>query len=604
MSGQETCNFEFKQGSLKEILELLGKLHNTESTKKNVFQQLKSYLGAYCSASYLNDFYKDEGSDYGSGYSYSGSGTIQLLTLAGENVSRQILQNPSWTSRFIDPHTGHSGQDCGEKYFKALKKCLPELFPALFFLFFNVSTECASFGGGSWNTLKVKGSGQNLYKWLIGDSSDGFIARKFSGGELHISKTGQNVAEELKKAVSLRPGSTEGSLQKVLCGFMFVCSWDPSLTGHACLFLYKFCSKVSAGDGSLEEKLKGYSGKLKTVCHDLQNHLEPFIGGSSGLYAVCHQNTNLFKDIWDDGKFDKYCDWLKRNLHHIIEALQDMSTDCKNWDSDKLQGANTPGPFLYGFVPKDNEWQNDMSHGKLQEPISKLTASLKKLLADLLFVFPWDDTLTGHACLFLDKFCSEILGGSESFLQDPYKDHSEAFKDVCRDLKDSLAPFTHASSLPLYAVCHGNTNLLDSLWDNEKISDYCTWLKRNVYRIIQSLKTMFLESPGWSTSTIQSASSAGPFKYGFVYKASWKDSTSMSTLQGYISKLTGEDSGSLQKFKTFLESPSTPSSAGATAGGVFTGLFGLGGAGAGVAYATNAFGFQNLVTSLLSSFLK
>ncbi|KAK1939121.1 secreted antigen 3 [Babesia divergens] len=365
------------------------------------------------------------------------SSLATVFTKAKE-IRSTILETTRTSGTYHNFDRDHKDQDCHVKISKALKACLPKTFAALFFLFFNVSKDCTSIGGGSWNTLKVKGSGTSLYNWLT-DGSDDFIARKFSQEDLHPSKTGQNVATALQKAVSLTPNINDGSLQKVLCGFMFVCKWHDALTGHAICFLYKFCSNV--------------------------------------------------------------------------------------------------------------------------------------------------------------------LEGSEDFLKEPYKEHSGAFKDVCRGLKDSLTPFINGSS-GLSAVCHGNTDLFKDLWDDGKFLQYCEWLKENLDKIIQSLASMSQESSAWSLSTIQSGGNAGPFKYGFVFKASWDGSTSMSKLQGYISKLTGEDSGSLQKFISFLENPSTPSSPAATAGGVFTGLLGTGGLGAGAAYATNAFGFQNLVTSLISSFLK
>ncbi|KAK1937981.1 secreted antigen 1 [Babesia divergens] len=428
---KECTDFQFKHETLKEILEELGKLHNTESTKKNVFNHLKGDLGTYCAETYLNAFYGDRGySSYG--------GYIQAFTFDARNICLAIVERSSWDGRSINIHAEH--QDCIQKYSEALKACLPKTFPALFFLFFNVSNECSGIGGGKWNSLPVNGSGKDLYNWLIGESSDDFIARKFSEEELHTSNNGQKVAEKLKSAVSLRPGSTEGSLQRVLCGFMFVCKWDVSLLGH----------------------------------------------------AIC----------------------------------------------------------------------------------------------------------------FLDKFCSKVSGDSGDLLKGQYKEHSEAFKDVCRGLQSSLEPFINGSS-GLSAVCHGNQNLFDTLWDDGKFSDYCTWLKENLHSVINSLKAMSYEPPGWSTSTIPHGFSAGPFKYGFVFtNSSWQDGNINSKLSPFISKLTGEDPGSLGNFKSFLFNPSTPSSAGATAGGVTTGVLGAGGLGFGAAYATNAFGFQNFITSFISSFLK
>ncbi|KAK1937983.1 putative RIBOSOME BINDING PROTEIN-1 [Babesia divergens] len=426
MSEQEgQCNFQ-EPGTLKDILELLDKLKDAYGISGAVLLKLEGEVEKY--------FNVTEDS-YGLTSSLGGVFTKAIL------IRKSILKNPSYET-YSHISGGHT--DCALKVAEALKKCLPKAYAALYYLYF--MGDKTFNGNKGWESNKCDETRNIFYKWLTDDShygkTPGLLKRGFPEETSSLtSNTAETVADELKSAVSLNIQGDDGSLQNVLCGFMFVCSWDPALTGHACLFLSTFCSMVSQGSEDLfPVPYKDHSGAFKDVCKGLKTSLEPFIDGSSGLSAVCQRNTNLFNDLWDDGKFDKYCDWLKRNLHHIIEALQDMAQDCPDWD----------------------------------------------------------------------------------------------------------------------------------------------------------------------LSSLQSASSAGPFKYGFVFSnSSWTSgSSSKSKLQGYISKLTGEDSGSLGKFISFLFNPSTPSSAGATAGGVVTGLFGAGGLGAGAAYATNAFGFQNLVTGLISSFLK
>ncbi|KAK1934917.1 secreted antigen 1 [Babesia divergens] len=605
----EQCTSFPEPNDLKEILELLHKIGESVQAKKNVGQKLLKDVQKYCKDT--DQFYKDSGS---SGFLWN------VFQYAG-TVRQNILKNSRTYPKYNNLDSSHGiHNDCVAE---ALKKCLPKAYAALYFLLFMGSnTDFSTLQGGQWHDQKVNGSDRSkkdLHNWLTKEKSGeggvyekpltpGLIKRGFSAGNLHTSNTGQTVATAIAKIIK---HDSAGDLQKVFLYLLFACPWDPALTGHACLFLVKFCSEVetdsvNAFRGTFEEK---YSGKtyeeLKGECSTLKSQLDPFVSGTSKLYAVCQKNTDLFKDLWDDGKFDKYCDWLKRNLHHIIEALQDMSEKCKQWSSPlSYEGGATAGPFPYGFVFKDGSWGDHTFKSHLPPKISPLTASLKKLLADLLFVFPWDDTLTGHACLFLSTFCEKVLEGSERFLQGKYKDHSGAFKDVCKGLQSSLEPFIGGSS-GLSAVCHGNTKLFESLWDDEKFLTYCDWLKRNIYRIIGALVSMSQDCPDWTKENLQSASSAGPFKYGFVFKDNeWNGSTSESKLQEYISKLTGEDPGSLQNFKTFLFNPSTPSSAGATAGGVVTGLLGTGGLGAGAAYGLNLFGFKNLVTGLISSFLK
>ncbi|KAK1935248.1 hypothetical protein X943_001831, partial [Babesia divergens] len=383
----ETCDFQ-DPGTLKDILEELGKLHNaTTSTRHKVFQQLRDGLNTYCGTAYLDAFYGSR--DYGFGSSMFG-GSILLLTKAGQNVSEEILKSPpSWHGHLDNTH---KDQTCGEKYFNALKECLPKAYAALYYLYFMGSQSLEkTIKGGKWHDHKCDGTDSAmLNKWLTDDSHaakmKGLIKRGFSKEDLHDSNTGQKVAEQLKNAVSLRPDKTEGSLQNVLCGFMFVCKWDDALTGHAICFLYKFCDEVMSDQSRnvLRGKLEGEDSKVKfenlnAVCTAVQGHLYPFTHSSdSGLSAVCHGNTNLFDSLWDNEKFDKYCDWLKGNLHYIIGSLEKMSLESSAWDLSTIQSGFSAGPFKYGFVFKDSGW--DSRKDTLQSQITELTASLRSLL--------------------------------------------------------------------------------------------------------------------------------------------------------------------------------------------------------------------------------
>ncbi|KAK1937358.1 hypothetical protein X943_001249 [Babesia divergens] len=195
-----------------------------------------------------------------------------------------------------------------------------------------------------------------------------------------------------------------------------------------------------------------------------------------------------------------------------------------------------------------------------------------------------------------------FMFGSEDLLKEPYKDHSGAFKDVCKGLQSSLQPFIFGSSY-LFAVCKSNTTLFDGIWDDKNFDKYCDWLRKNLKNIIEALKAMSSDCKQWTKKNLQSASSAGPSRFGFVFKDdSWEGKIN-SELPSKISPLTDSaaHSGSLEKLEKALE-PS--SSSAATAAGAAGGIFGLGGAGAGVAYGLNLFGFKNLVTGLISGFLK
>ncbi|KAK1937960.1 hypothetical protein X943_000762 [Babesia divergens] len=303
--------------------------------------------------------------------------------------------------------------------------------------------------------------------------------------------------------------------------------------------------------------------------------------------------------------------WSNNNVNGSGSSGQNL----KNWlTKEKTFGGGSSKPLTLGLIRRgflDSELKNSNDGSTVAQELKKAVSltpntdygSLQNVLCGLMFVCSWDASLLGHAICFLYKFCSKVSQGSEDLFPVPYKDHSGAFKEVCRGLKSDLQPFINGSS-GLSAVSQGNQNLFDSLWDNEKISDYCTWLKVKLSDIVDSLEKMSSESSKWNRDLLQGAASAGPFKYGFVFKdGSWGDHTFKSHLPPEISPLIESGPGSLQSLQKSLENFST-GNPGATAGGVFTGLLGTGGLGAGVAYGFNLFGFKNLVTGLISSFLK
>ncbi|KAK1940740.1 secreted antigen 3 [Babesia divergens] len=229
---------------------------------------------------------------------------------------------------------------------------------------------------------------------------------------------------------------------------------------------------------------------------------------------------------------------------------------------------------------------------------------LQNVLLYLLLACPWHDSLLGHACLFLSTFCDRVQEEDQENFQKYFSSSDfEELKRVCSTVKSRLQPFTHASSLPLSAVCQSNGTLYSALWNSEAIPLYVKWLQGNLNGIIQSLNLMSSDCTQWDSENLQGAETAGPFRFGFVFKDSWGDHTFKSGLPSKISPLTNTDSGFLVKLKECLENFST-GNPGATAGGVTTGVLGAGGLGFGAAYATNAFGFQNFISGLISSFLK
>ncbi|KAK1937477.1 secreted antigen 3 [Babesia divergens] len=384
---QQPCNFRDPE-TLKDVLELLAKLGNEFTLDRAVPVRLE----------------RDEAKKYFN--VNGGSHDDDLTTVLGtvftnaQSIRGSIISDTGSYGKYssLDRHEGHD--DC---VVRTLKACLPKAYAALLFMFFNCDSGCYAFGGGRWKDQKVNGSGgpsQDLNNWLTKEKTlgseayakpltPGLIKRGFSDRELHTNKKGSEVATAIKTI--LKHDST-AALQNALSYLLPVCDWHPSLLGHAICFLSTFCSKVNNSDNTplksqVEKKFSGKSEYFKNICDTLVPHLEPFLNGSAfesesdlGLRAVSQQNQKLFDSLWDDGKFDAYVNWLNERLPQLIEALQKMSTDCKNWGSPlSYEMGGTAGPFLYGFVFKDNNWQ-DRINENLQGPINELTTPLNSLL--------------------------------------------------------------------------------------------------------------------------------------------------------------------------------------------------------------------------------
>ncbi|KAK1935290.1 secreted antigen 1 [Babesia divergens] len=388
------------------------------------------------------------------------------------------------------------------------------------------------------------------------------------------------------------------------------------------------------------------------LVQDVQKYFkdaEKFYGSRSGFLSDVFTKSSFIRiTILDrSGTYDKYNDLTDRShtghedcVKKISEALKKFlprgyaalyylyfmcsKTDFSGmhggqWSNNNVKASGqklyqwltdnrlvTPELIERGFVDRELDTSNDGS--TVASTISQIIkhdtpGPLQSALSHLLLACPWHDSLLGHACLFLSTFCDQVKDHGEKFQNYFSSSDFEELQRVCSTVKENLQPFTHASGLPLSAVCHSNSDLYSGLWNPEAIPLYVKWLKENLDSIIESLTLMSGECTKWDSENLQTAKTAGPFLYGFVFKGSWSDGTFKSQLPSKISSLTNSGPGSLQSLQKSLEKFSTGNPA-ATAGGVVTGLLGTGGLGAGAAYGLNLFGFKNLVTGLISGLLK
>ncbi|KAK1940751.1 secreted antigen 1, partial [Babesia divergens] len=198
------CDFQ-EPGTLKDILDLLVKLNDASSLKNSVGQKLVQDVRKY---------FKDAEKFYQSG---SHSEVLSTVFSNAYGIRGSILQSSGTYPKYNNLDNSHEDHDCVPR---ALKKCLPKAFAALYFLLFMGDKSLGGIQGGHWSNNNVDGSrssGQNLKNWLTDEQNlsrtltPGLIKRGFSTGELHKSSDGSMLVGPLKKAVSLNPNKNEGA---------------------------------------------------------------------------------------------------------------------------------------------------------------------------------------------------------------------------------------------------------------------------------------------------------------------------------------------------------------------------------------------------------
>ncbi|KAK1934058.1 secreted antigen 1 [Babesia divergens] len=394
MSKDHRCVDLQNADTLKDILDFLTKVDSFNSSKNHVFLMLLEEVVGYCSNT--NTFYTEGSVDTSLG------GTINNVCIGARTIREALLQdaqgNTGSFGNYATLTIPENGGECEKKCIKVccdfIKKYLPPFYSVLYFLYFNVDKECNAIGGSQWKDKQVNGINDNLGLWLTQEKSSkpftpGLVKRGFQSKELHNTNNGQKVAEQIQTILS---HDFEGTLQSALFYMLFICDWHEALLGHACSFLYYFCNKLLVDvDGTYRSNLKENSAvnfdELNNACTKLKENLQPFILGVSYISTVCRKGTeSMFEGIWNPSHIQKYCEWLTDKLDNIKSALEEMSSDCKNWSSGTIGLSYSAGPFRYGFVFRDNDWQDDFTTTKyttLQSQIKDLQSSLQSLLNSL-----------------------------------------------------------------------------------------------------------------------------------------------------------------------------------------------------------------------------
>lgn len=106
--------------------------------------------------------------------------------------------------------------------------------------------------------------------------------------------------------------------------------------------------------------------------------------------------NNIYTGKLKPDKVEHYVNWLRRNLSGLVESLTRMLSESSQWIKwNNVKDDQSPGPFKYGFIYKEEHW-NDANNHELRLAISKLThpssGSLRALLETLKYDLPTPDT--------------------------------------------------------------------------------------------------------------------------------------------------------------------------------------------------------------------
>ncbi|GIX62165.1 secreted antigen 1 [Babesia caballi] len=357
--------------NLKEALDFAGALSGNQGLKDHVGKELERHVSGYSTAIHVD----------------------HNLSEALRNVTKLHDKLVAQTENY-GHYIGLESQsaDC---LADAVSDCFPTLYCTLSYFNFNVNGTAYE-GGGKWANQQCSDA-HYLASWLKGNSerpsasgqtSSATIWRGgFDSGDLQCSNT-TDFSSQLKDCVE----DNGDKFPMLLSGILFLNPSFPELTSTFLVFVLEMCIIIS-GEGSesededgdsrntlhetfrvrYETKFPGYV-TLKQCCKSLKSNIETLIGQESSgddtsPLRIPRNSHTLFKEKLHSDKFPLYLTWLSRNLPSLIAHLQQMETDCTNWDPQKMSNGQAAGPFPYGFG-----FSSKWNKGTVQETLRKLTA--------------------------------------------------------------------------------------------------------------------------------------------------------------------------------------------------------------------------------------
>ncbi|KAK1936424.1 secreted antigen 3 [Babesia divergens] len=285
--------------------------------------------------------------------------------------------------------------------------------------------------------------------------------------------------------------------------------------------------------------------------------------------------------------YEKYADMIAEYAPHLYSALYFLyfngSAHCtrlnggkwgdlqcsqtsKNlgmWLTDKIDTDSVTEIIPRGFKsPSELTYRSGKEVSAVIEQAVNHTSggSLQNALYGMLFIGPWHHAKTGHGLLFLYEFSSAVSKGDFPKMSSISPRDLSDLKAACKDTAEGLAPLIKQTAFvsKLYAVSSNPMEKYEAVIRRDAFDHYAYWLMKNLPNLQGSLAGMAAESANWSHDNLNNAKSAGPFKYGFVFKdGTWSGSDFYAILKDPIKNALAGSAAIMQSFAQ-IKAASTP----------------------------------------------
>ncbi|KAK1933256.1 secreted antigen 1 [Babesia divergens] len=355
-------------GSLKDMLDFFGMLHSNTNVMEKVLEKINSKVGTYFTAPAVPQGQTD--------------GNLKKTFKAISELRTVLLKAPTAYGQYS---TLYPTVEYAEKYATTLINWLPILHSELYALYFQTATEAKSLGGMGWPSQNIvhETEESNLYKWLL--------LKKFEKGILKEGRFAPSDATHT--GINVLGG---GPLNHSQYGLFFLRpAWHGSNLANAVLFVNEFCQEINKDHGVIsKEDLADHATKgpkVADVCKKISENLKTFNERLMALYNPPspeeQREENNAQDVnrrLYEGKLQRdvildYVHWLGKNLPHIRKSLKQLYDDSAKWTKSNLMDGVSSGPFKYGFVFTDDQWDGAIQGG-IKKAVDDLIGSFGELL--------------------------------------------------------------------------------------------------------------------------------------------------------------------------------------------------------------------------------